>query len=537
MDFQVWTADKQDTVTAVLSRAAEQFSERTFLDFQGDKYTYGEVDKKATQLAHGLLERGVQDGDRVGSILDSNLDAVLLWFAVNKIGAIHVPINTAYKGEFLRHQFASAGCRLMVAEGDYAQRVLDVSSGLPEGELMLVRGEPVDGNSDLRTELFSEAYHNNTESIEDNNKPSDLCMFIFTGGTTGPSKACMISHNYACNLARQVLKRDSRTKDEVNWTPLPLFHMNATAGSILSCMMVGAAVSIFPRFSVSGFWHDVERSGASVVNLLGAMIGFIAHAPDDESSKRYFGKLKAVRGAPFPPELQDLWKTRFGVKYAGSNGYGLTEAARVTSLPDGVAAPPGSSGRINEDFDVRIVDDDDIELPAGQPGEIIIRPRHPNIMFDGYWNQPKETLEVMKNLWLHSGDIGKFDDDGFFYFVDRKKDYLRRRGENISSFEMEATLKAHPLIDEVAVHAVLADSEDEVKATAILVKGAKLDEEELCRWCVDRMPYFAVPRFIEFRTDLPRSPLGRVLKYQLRDQGCTPETWDRENAGFELTKR
>ena len=143
----------------------------------------------------------------------------------------------------------------------------------------------------------------------------------------------------------------------------------------------------------------------------------------------------------------------------------------------------------------------------------------------------------MKNLWLHSGDIGKFDDDGFFYFVDRKKDYLRRRGENISSFEMEATLKAHPLIDEVAVHAVLADSEDEVKATAILVKGAKLDEEELCRWCVDRMPYFAVPRFIEFRTDLPRSPLGRVLKYQLRDQGCTPETWDREDAGFELTKR
>jgi crotonobetaine/carnitine-CoA ligase len=537
MGFQIWSADKQDTVTAVLSRAAEQFPERTLLDFQGDKYTYAEVDEKSTQLAHGLLARGVASGDRVGSILDSNLDAVLLWFAVNKIGAINVPINTAYKGEFLRHQFASAGCRIMVAESDYARRVIDVSADLPEGELMLVRGEVVEGNSYLNTESFSNAYNSNTDRIEDNNKPSDLCMLIFTGGTTGPSKACMISHNYACNIAQQILKRESRTKEDVNWTPLPLFHMNATAGSILSCMMVGAAVSIFPRFSVSGFWPDVERSGATVVNLLGAMIGFIANAPDNESSKRYFGKLKAVRGAPFPPELQELWKTRFGVKSAGSNGYGLTEAARVTSLPDGMAPAPGSSGRVNEDFDVRIVDDNDIELPAGQAGEIIIRPRHPHIMFEGYWNQPKETLEIMNNLWLHSGDIGKFDVDGFFYFVDRKKDYLRRRGENISSFEMETALRAHPMIDEVAVHAVLADSEDEVKVTAILVGDADLDEEELCRWCIDRMPYFAVPRFIEFRTEMPRSPLGRILKYQLRDQGCTLETWDREASDLELTKR
>lgn len=537
MSFPVWSRDHQDTITSVLSRAAKQFQNDIFLDFQGDKYSFSKVDQRATQLAHGLAQRNVVKGDRVGSILDSSLDAILLWLAANKLGAIHVPINTAYKGTFLSHQLASAGCKLLVAEDIYADRVFEVAQQLPQAELLIIRGKLAEKNNSLAVESFNDVFALTSEAIEDVNRPDDLCMLIFTGGTTGPSKACMISHNYACNLARQILKRENRGHGDVNWTPLPLFHLNATAGSILSCMMVGATVAIFPRFSVSNFWPDVERSEATVVNLLGAMMGFIADAPDNEHSQRYFGKLKAVRGAPFPKALQEEWKRRFGVRYAGSNGYGLTEAARVTSLPDGEDAPPGSSGRVNEDFDVRIVDSDDNELPAGESGEIIIRPRHPHIMFDGYWNQPEETLKVFKNLWLHSGDIGKFDDNGFLYFVDRKKDYLRRRGENISSFEMETTLLTHPLIEEVSVHAVLAESEDEVKVTAILIKDAKLTEEELCEWSVERMPYFAVPRFIEFRTTLPRSPLGRVLKYKLREQGCTSDTWDREATGFKLIKK
>lgn len=538
MGYPVWSADVRDTVTAVLARAVERFADRIFLDFQGETYSYVEVDRLSTRLAHGLGERGVKRGDRVGSLLDNNIDAVTLWLAVNKLGAINVPVNTAYKGEFLRHQFADAGCQLMVAEPDYALRVIDIADGLPVGERLLVRGKGELPPSDrLKVEALTDAMSADTTPLLDENTPTDLSMLIFTGGTTGPSKGCMISHNYACNLARQVLKREERTMDDVNWTPLPLFHMNAVAGSILSCMMVGARVAIFPRFSVSKFWDDIERSGATVANLLGSMIGFIAHAPDTDAMLRCVGQLKAVRGSPFTPELHDIWQKRFGVKHTGSNGYGLTEAARVTTLADGIASPPGSSGRVNDDFDVRIVDEDDNEVPAGTSGEIVVRPRHPGIMFDGYWNRPDDTLKVMRNLWLHTGDIGKFDEEGFFYFIDRKKDYLRRRGENISSFEIENSLKRHPLVKEVAVHAVLADSEDEVKATIVLEAGAVLSEEEYCRWCADQVPYFAVPRFYEFRSDLPRSPVGRILKYQLRDEGCTIATWDRETAGFELKKR
>lgn len=159
-------------------------------------------------------------------------------------------------------------------------------------------------------------------------------------------------------------------------------------------------------------------------------------------------------------------------------------------------------------------------------------------MFEGYWNRSQDTLAVMRNLWFHSGDIGRFDEDGYFFFVDRKKDYLRRRGENISSFEVETGFRAHPAIDDVAVHAVPADSgEDDVKVTVVLKPGTQLTEEQLCRWAIDRLPYFAIPRYFEFREDLPRNPVGRVLKYTLRSEGCTPKTWDREKAGVNVPRR
>jgi crotonobetaine/carnitine-CoA ligase len=269
------------------------------------------------------------------------------------------------------------------------------------------------------------------------------------------------------------------------------------------------------------------------------MIAFVAEHPDNEASKRCFGQLGAVRGSPFSAEMQAKWKARFGVKIAGSNVYGQTEACIVTTISDNDHAKPGSSGKRNDEFEIRIVDDEDTELPPNTPGEVIVRPKHPHIMMEGYWGRPAETLRIMKNLWLHTGDIGMFDDEGFFYFVDRKKDYLRRRGENISSYEVETTFRGHPAVEDVAVHAVFSEtSEDEVKATIVLKATAVgLSAEELCTWSVDQLPYFAVPRYIEFRADLPRNPVGRVLKYVLRDEGCTPATWDREAAGFQIQKR
>jgi carnitine-CoA ligase len=533
----VWTRAEQDTVTAALASSTARFGGRVFLDFTGDSYTYADIDRESTRLARSLTQLGVEKGDTVASVLDNNVHAVLAWFAINKAGAVSVPVNTAYKGEFLRHQLNDCGAKIVIAESDYAQRVVDVADGLANVRRLVQRdGALLSGVPEVLP--LASLFENSAEPLADLNGPADLAMLIYTAGTTGPSKGCMISHNYVCNLGRQVVQMEDRHQDDCNWTALPLFHMNATGGSILSCMFVGARVAIFPRFSVSRFWPDIKRSRATVASLLGSMITFLAEAEDTEHSRECYGQLHTVRGSPFPAALQEKWRKRFGVRRAGSNSYGLTEAARVTGLRHDEEAPPGSSGRANADFDVRIFDEDDNELPAGTPGEIAIRPRRPNIMFEGYWNRPADTLKIMRNMWLHSGDIGKFDENGYLYFVDRKKDYLRRRGENISSFEVETGLRAHPAVADVAVHAVFSDAgEDDVKATIVLKDGHTLTEQALCRWAMERLPYFTIPRYFEFRKDLPRNSVGRVLKYQLRQEGCTPGTWDRERVGLKIPKR
>jgi crotonobetaine/carnitine-CoA ligase len=367
--------------------------------------------------------------------------------------------------------------------------------------------------------------------------PGDLAMLIYTGGTTGPSKGCMVSHNYACNLAEIISRGTGRDENTVSWTALPLFHFNAVS-NVLCELKYGGRMALYPRFSVSNFWPEIERTGANYVTLLGSMFPMLTTAPENDAEKRCYGQLKIVGGAPFPDKLQQTWKARFGTEHTVVPGFGLTECSLVTSIELQDKAKPDSSGKRNNSFDVRIVDDDGNEVADGCSGEVIVRPRKPNVMFAGYWKRPEETLKLMNDLWFHTGDIGQFDEDGFFYFVDRKKDYLRRRGENISSFEVESVFRQHPAIEDIAAHAVLSDlTEDELKVTAVLRQGAELTEKELCLWSSEQMPYFAVPRYIEFRSDLPRSPVGRVLKYVLRDEGVTERTWDREAAGIQISKR
>jgi len=377
----------------------------------------------------------------------------------------------------------------------------------------------------------------NISPIENKPKPSDLACIIYTSGTTGPSKGCMLSYNFMCSLARQQLRAGPVTEADITITPLPLFHMNALCVGVISNILMGARVCVVPRFSVSGFWPEVERSGATIASILGGMGWLLAQAQENESMKRCFGQIHTVRGNPFTEEAKEVWRNRFGAKQVGGNGYGLTEACVVTSLPGGEYAAPGSSGKRIPEYDVRIVDDLDRELPCGQSGEVVVRPLHPDVMFMGYWRRPEETLKLMRNMWFHTGDIGKFDDDGFFYFVDRKKDYLRRRGENISSFEMESAFSNHDKISEVAVHAVPSDKgEDDVKVTAVLHQANSLNAEDLFTWATDVVPYYALPRYIEFRTELPKNPQGRVLKYLLRDEGKTMSTWDLEETTIQVNK-
>jgi carnitine-CoA ligase len=526
----------QDTIPAALARAVAEVPDKVFLDFSGDKYTFADVDRLSTELAHGLLELGVEAGEPVATMFGNNIDAVTVWLAINKIGAVSAPVNTSFKGAFLRNQLNDCLAEVVIAEQGFAPLIAEIADELPHMRKFVTPdagSPPVDGVERLALDSLRKA---GSPPIPDEVTPGQLAMLVYTSGTTGASKGCMLSHNHACNIGWSAALGQGYRDDDVLWSALPLFHLNAIAVSVVTGMIAKLTVAIAPRFSVSGFWPDVERSGATVISMLGSMAALIAEAPDTEVSRRCYGQVRKVGAAPFPPEMVQKWRERFGVPAEGSGGYGMTEAATISSLgPGEKTGPPGSSGKVGRDFDVRIFDDHDNEVPPGTPGEIVCRPNRPNIMFQGYWNRPEATVQAWRNLWFHTGDIGKIDGEGWLYFVDRKKDYIRRRGENISTYELESVFFEHPAIQDVAVHAVLSPlGEDEVKVTAVLQPDAELAEEELCRWSIERLPRFAVPLYIEFRDDLPRSATGKVLKDQLRSEGATAATWDREAAGIRV---
>ena len=529
----------RDTVTAALRRAVNACPDRVLVNFHGPSYTYRAFDEATNSAARGLQQLGVKSGQRVAALLGNGPEVLLSWFAVNKIGAIWVPMNSAYKGEFLRHQLADSNARIVVVASEYLPRLEEIGDELPELEVALHVGPaPLGRDRKWRTAAFDELLTCDRGEMPDPNEPADVMAFVYTSGTTGPSKGCIIPHNAVVNRAEHFVRSSGRNPGETAWTALPFFHLNAQAYGLVATILSLGSLFVAERFSLSRFWKDIEESGAVITNLLGSMIPLIARAPDSAEMKRCHEQLRFVGGSPFTPELVDIFKRRFGVSKVGTGVYGMTEAGPLTSLPVGVPNKPGTSGMRNRDFDTRIFDEHDREVPPNTPGEIVCRPRRRDIMFVGYHNRPDATLAAMRNLWFHSGDIGKFDEEGYFVFLDRKKDYLRRRGENISSQEVEALFQQHPAISEVAAYAVPSDlGEDDLKIAAVLKPGEALGEADLCKWAIDRMPWFAVPRYIEFMAELPKTPTGRVEKHKLRAEGRTEAVWDLEASDIVLRKR
>ncbi|WP_099023626.1 AMP-binding protein [Mycolicibacterium palauense] len=529
----------ETSIVGLLRKCVEEHPEAIFVDLAGDTYSYAQVWQRSCDFAGMLRARGVGAGQAVVSLQDTQVDAIASWFGVNMLGAIWVGTNTALRGEFLRHVVADTGARVVIAEADLVDRLTAIAGQLPDVECVLQRGPGgSETNAHLSVERLGEMASDTTFQPRIGTA-DDLTCLTYTGGTTGPSKGCMISNGYAINIARRGLAQTGRTGDELNWSPLPMFHLNVLAMTLIGTMLVGGSAALAKRFSASRFWPEIERTGARVVNLIGGLPAIIAQQPDSPAMSRCFGQIRMVHAVPFPGALQDVWRNRFGVKVPGSKGYGMTEVFPITYQGPDEQSPAESAGRINsDDLEVRIVDERDDDVAPGQVGEVVCRPRRSNVMFQGYWRRPQAMVDSCKNLWFHTGDLGRINDAGYFYFADRKHDYLRRRGENISSQELEITYMTHPDIVGVAVHAIPSElTEDDVKVTAVLRTGAELTPGALFEWSKERVPYFALPRYIEFRDELPTSPLGRVHKYLLREQGCTGSTWDREIAGVSWERR
>ena len=541
----VWRSGEQHTIPGVLRARVEADPDREYLDVNGTKLSAAEVWSTANRVALGLRALGVAPHERVATLVENSPEAVLSWWGAVTGGHVAVPINTAYKGEYLRHQLRDSGSRVLFVEASLLDRAVEVVGDVDDLVHVVVMGEAdTSAVSGAAVHSWSDMVGAGGDAeIDVAVRPSDLGTFVYTGGTTGPSKGCMLSHNYHYELAAQIGYCWGRTADDVVWTPLPLFHFNALVTAVLGALVFGGRSAIYKRFSVSNFWPEMNRTGATVTSTLGTMAYLLAHDVDRPDMPRSGApeantSLRMIGAAPLPVEVDDILRGRFGVE-TFSGAYGVTEASLVSWQPPGVRNKPNGAGVLNEEyFDVRIFDDDDNELPLGTDGEIVIRPKRPHVMFEGYWGRPEATVGTSRNWWYHTGDIGRIDDDGYLFFVDRKADYLRRRGENISSFEVERILMGHGALADVVVHAVPSElTEDDLKITATIAEGEVVTEAELFRWCIDQLPYFALPRYIEFRTELPRSPVGRVLKRDLRAEGVTPTTWDADQSGITYEKR
>lgn len=537
--FETTFAREHWTLPAVLEQQARRFGDRPFLkwDDDGAEYSFAQTNRSVNRLAHGLAARGLRRGDAMVLLLPNSLDYVFTWFALNKLGAIEVPINLAYKGQFLEHQVNSSGAETLMLDIELADAVQASLAAMPKLRRIVLwsRSGRIDGAlpafGDLDVLQFAELFADDDSNPGVVVRPHEIAAIMFTSGTTGLSKGVMMPHAQHYLFAQINVSGLEMTADDVYLSAFPMFHANAQLLTIYPCLITGSRCVLYERFSASQWVDRLHASGATLTNHLGGVLPFIYAQPPNPRDGTH--RLRAIGGGPTPYAILDAFKQRFGV-HKFIEYFGQTEVClpMVTPLALCDERPKGAAGLLVEQwFDVRVVDPEtDEEVAVGAVGELVIRHQQPWTLNAGYVGMPEKTFEAWRNLWFHTGDAVRRDAQGWYYYVDRIKDSLRRRGENISSFEIERPIAEHPAVADVAVVAVPADAdggEDEVKACVILKPGQHLAAEELHLWCQERMPGFALPRYIEFMSVFPRTPSEKIQKNVLRAAGVTADTWDR----------
>jgi crotonobetaine/carnitine-CoA ligase len=524
-------AMKGRTLGAILRLQAERQPHKPFLLFEGTSTTYGEADTLAATVALNLQSHGVRKGEHVAVFMDNHPEMLWTMFGLAVLGAVTVPLNTAAKGDQLLYFLRQSKASVLVVDEHLLPQIVHLMPDLPGLARIFVRGSGPDGydSSKLRgaTDFRTLMKPVTAESPLAPVLFSDVQLIMYTSGTTGPSKGVLCTHSQEQTGGLFMAEQMGYGEDDVLYTCLPLFHANALRVTVNAALWAGATVALARRFSARQFWSDIRSSSATQFNALGAMANIILRQPASSDDADHKVRLCNVVPA-LPPDIEQEFSRRFGLKVTSM--YGSTEACCPLFAVDAPREKGTTCGRLVEPFDVRVVDDDDFELPHGQVGEWLIRCREPWYIFQGYFDMPAETAASMRNGWFHSGDRGYRDEDGFFYFVDRKKESIRRRGENISSYEVELAISQHPAVLEVAVVPYPSElGEDDVLAFVVQRDGATIDEEGLVVFCEGRMARFMVPRYICFIDRLPKTPSEKIEKYKLKRQAedNPGQLWDR----------
>lgn len=526
---------QQWSLPQVLEHQAIHRADRPCLSWTdaGRAHSFAEVNAIANRIGRGFQSMGVGKGDFVILFLPNCLEYVFAWYGLAKLGAVEVTIGNDYKGEFLRHQAGLSEGRIAVTTPELAQRIAEIEDQLTHIDHCILVGEgDAPAFSRITTSRFDDLPRGDGANLGIEVGPRDTAAVLFTSGTTGLSKGVLMAHSQFYFFAEEDVQLVRLTEDDVYSTAFPLFHGNAQFLTVYPSLIAGAHCVLYPRFSASDFLGRIRRSRSTVCNLLGATMAFILAQPPSPDDRDH--RLTRIYAAPLAPDLAGKFVERFG-PITFVDGFGQTEISNVFQTPWGASRPAGASGvLVDQFFEIRLADPDtDEEVPEGEIGELLVRHKEPGIICNGYLGMPEKTVETWRNLWFHTGDAMRRDAEGWYYFVDRVKDALRRRGENISSFEVEAVVRSHPAIAECAVIGSPADEaggEDEVKAFVVLNDGATLDHDDLAAWCDARMPSYMVPRYVEVIGALPQTPSQKVQKKALREAGHGPTNWDRMRA-------
>ncbi len=519
----------QRTLPAILDHQARHHPDRPLLKFRNAAWTVAQCRDIAAQAAATLHAAGIAPGDRVALMCGNRAEFMQTYLACAWMGAIAVPINTACKGPQLQHILANSGARLLIIEA----ALLPALAMLDPARLQLTTIWTIDTPAEPPTLPWPYTPHPPRAApiTRARVRPGDTVAILYTSGTTGPAKGVCCPHaqyvwwgiNTGCLLGL--------VPGDVLVTTLPLFHTNAL-NAFYQALLHGAQLVAEPRFSATAFWTGLAHHRATVTFVLGAMVPILMSRPPTPADRAHTVRVALAPGVPGP--MQAPFTERFGIALV--DGFGSTETNFVIGTTHD-RQKPGWMGPVHRGFHARIVDADDAELPHGQAGELILRADEPFAFATGYFAIPEQTVAAWRNLWFHTGDRVVRDADGNFRFVDRLKDAIRRRGENISSFEVEQVMLSHPDIATAAAFPVRSElAEDEVMVALVLRDGATLAPEALMDFCQPRMAYFAIPRYVAFVRTLPATENGKIQKYKLREAGITPGTWDREAAGYRLTR-
>jgi len=519
----------------VLLRQAEQIPDADFLLEDDTRYSYGRVNELANGAAEGFRRLGVGRGDPVAYLMQSCPEYLWSALGLSKLGAIWVPTNTDYKGSWLRDSLLDSRAKVLVVDAELLPRVLEAGplpfekvvvrgTGAPEG--LTVPVEPLESFAELPSREPDERglYYGDTTCI------------LWTSGTTGRSKGVMQSHNVWIRAALSGAVNAGVRDGEVIYNCLPMYQSAAWVANLFRALVCGVPCAMDPHFSASHFWDRCRHYQATMIFTLGAMHMFLWNAPErpDDADN----PVRSASMIPLPAEIEEPFKKRFGIE-AISQGFGQSEVMVLITRTPGKMWKPNCLGEVAPGVEVKLLDDEDREVSTGEPGEVCVRPLEPYTIFNGYWQNDTATVKAWRNLWYHTGDLARQDEDGDFFFHDRKQDFIRYKGRNISSFHVEAALSAHPAVAEVAAHGVTSaelEAEAELKVCVVLAPEAQATPEELARFVNDNAPYFFVPRYIEVMDALPYTPTGRVQKFKLRERGVTPQTWDAKAADFEVRR-